>query len=173
MTANDDRRKFMRKAFLLLAVFGLTGSLWAADLIIGTWIFNDTKTAAYAKSLNMTPPDSSTFRFSSRKEIYKELESGLIELTLIETAADGSTQVSKITWPSQGGIVKEDSPQGEVLVETLIAPGEWYVTRMQDGQQYGLMHEVVSKDGMTLRQSYKGTNRQGDPIDGVMVSDRQ
>jgi hypothetical protein len=33
----------MRKAMLLLAVFGLAGSLWAADPIIGTWKLNIAK----------------------------------------------------------------------------------------------------------------------------------
>jgi hypothetical protein len=85
----------MRRTTLVFMVFVLSGTLWAADPIIGTWILSSTKTAEYEKSLNLTPPDPSS-QFYSRKEIYKELESGLIELTLIQTVSDGSAEVSKV-----------------------------------------------------------------------------
>jgi hypothetical protein len=47
----------MRKAMLLLAVFGLAGSLWAADPFVGTWKMNAAKskfTNTTFKSFTMT-----------------------------------------------------------------------------------------------------------------------
>ena len=162
----------MRKALLLLAVLGFTSSLWAADPIIGTWVLNSTKTAEYEKSINLIPADPSTFRWSSRTEAYKELESGLIELTLTLTGIDGSTEVSKVTWPAQGGIAEEESSEEIIVVETLVAPGEWYVTRIQDGKQFQLMNKIVSIDGKIMRQTIEGVGERGS-YKGVMVFERK
>ena len=115
----------MRKIMLLLALLSLPLSLWAADPIIGTWVLSSTKTAEYEKSLNLTPADPSTFRWSSRTEAYKELKSGLIEMTLTIIGTDGSTEAAKVTWPAQGGIAEQESSEGILIVETLVAPGEW------------------------------------------------
>ena len=156
----------------LLAVLGFTSSLWAADPIIGTWVLNSTKTAEYEKSLNLTPADPSTFRWSSRTGAYKELEPGLIELTLTETVSDGSTEVSKVIWPAQGGIAEEESSGQILIVETRVAPGEWYVTRIQDGKQIQLMHKVVSEDEKNLRITIEGVGEWGS-YKGGMVFDRQ
>ena len=162
----------MRKAFLLPAVLALTSSLWAADPIIGTWKLNSTKTAEYEKSLNLVPADPSTFRWSSRTEIYKELESGVIELTLILTLSDGSTEVSIMTWPTNGGIAEDESSEGILIVETLVAPGEWYVTRIQAGRQIQLMHKIISEDGEIMRQTIEGVAEWGS-YKGGMVFERQ
>ena len=162
----------MRKALLLLAVLGFTISLWAADPIIRTWALNSAKTAEYEKSLDLTPADPSTFRWSSRTEAYKELEPGLIELTLTIIDTDGSTEVSKVTWPAQGGIAEQESSEEILLVETLVAPGEWYVTRIQAGKQSQLIHKVVSEDGKIMRQTIEGIGEWGS-YKGGMVFDRK
>ena len=41
----------MRKAMLLLAVFGLMGTLWAADPSLGTWKLNLAKSKIPASDL--------------------------------------------------------------------------------------------------------------------------
>ena len=94
----------MHRIILLFVVISLPGSLWAADPIIGTWVLNSAKTSDYEKSLNLTPPDPSTFQWSSRTEVYKELESALIELTLTIINADGSTEVAIVP-----GLLREES----------------------------------------------------------------
>jgi hypothetical protein len=162
----------MRKALLLLAVLGFTSSLWAADPIIGTWILNSTKTAEYENSLNLTPADPSTFRWSSRTEAYKELKSGLIELTLTIIGIDGLSEVSKVTWPAQGGIAEQESSEEILIVETLVAPGEWYVTRIQGGKQFQLIHKIVSEDGKIMSQTIEGIGEWGS-YKGGMVFDRK
>jgi len=142
----------MRKAFLLLAIFGLAGSLWAADPIIGTWELNIEKSQI---------PDFFESPIKSQKEIYVESDSGYIQMTLAREFADGSIQVSSIKWPSVGGVVEGGSPEGELLVETFVAPGEWHVTRMREGKQYALMYKVVSKDGKTYRLTFMQLNDKG------------
>jgi hypothetical protein len=148
----------MRKVILLLAVLGLSSSLWAADPIIGNWQLNIDKSQI---------PDFFESPIKSQKEIYVELDSGYIKMTLTREFADGSTQVSSIKWPSFGGVVESDSSEGqenseeEMLVETFVAPGEWHVTRMREGKQYALMYKVVSKDGKTYRLTFMQLNDKG------------
>jgi len=77
-----------------------------------------------------------------------------------------------VTWPAQGGVAEEGSSEEELLVETLIAPGEWYVTRIQDGKQIQFMHKVISEDGKIMRQTIEGVAEWGS-YKGVMVFDKQ
>jgi hypothetical protein len=145
----------MRKAMLLLAVFGLAGSLFTADPIIGTWKLN------IAKSKNL-PAD-----LKERTETYREIEGDQIERS--------SGPFGKLSWPQQGGSVKIQPPSSEGItyVQTLIAPGEWYVTTMRDGKQISVRHKVISKDGKTMTQTYKGTDPEGKPFDQLEVYDKQ
>ena len=154
----------MRKViFLLIVILSLPTTLWAADPIIGTWELN----IAESKLSPLFPT------IKSQKEVYQELDSGQIKMTLTRTLSDGKIEISTGIWPSQGGIIEGGSIEGELLVETLVAPGEWYVTRMRDGKQYGLMHKVVSKDGKTYRLRYLGLNDEGMLVEtGVTVFDR-
>jgi hypothetical protein len=57
--------------------------------------------------------------------------------------------------------------------ETLIAPGDWYVTFLQNGKQRGVIHKVISKDGKTMTQPRKGVDAQGKPFEHIEVYDRQ
>ena len=64
----------MRRTMLLLGIFGLAGSLWAADPIIGTWKLNIEKSkfsSAKHPMLDLTDPKEQT-------EVYRELDSGRI-----------------------------------------------------------------------------------------------
>ena len=63
----------MRKALFLFVVFGLAGSLWAADPFIGTWKLNVAKSKA---------PDPSLL---PKSEVFKNVAQG----NLIKTTFDG------------------------------------------------------------------------------------
>lgn len=69
--------------------------------------------------------------------------------------------------------VPQGGPEGTSWVETLIDPGNWYVTRLQNSKQVALVHKTFSKDGKTMRQTTKGTDDQGKPYEQVKVFDRQ
>ena len=155
----------MRKTMLMLAVFGLAGSLWAADPIIGTWKLNIAKSTF---SPNVPAVKENT-------DVYREIEGGQIELTYTATEKDGSATLLKLTWPVQGGMAKvlQGDPAGTTWVETLIAPGEWYATYLRDGKQFQTRHKAISKDGKTMRQTLRGFDAQGKPFELLLVSDRQ
>ncbi len=154
----------MRKAILLLAVFGLAGSLWAADPIIGTWKLN------IAKSKNL-----SSLPVMVQMEIYREVNGDDIELAIRGKRADGSPLSYQIIFPRQGGQVRypQAVEEGRSEVQLLIAPGNWTVTWMQNGRQVLLRNKTVSKDGQTMRQALKGVNAEGKPFEVLVFFDRQ
>jgi hypothetical protein len=155
----------MRKALLVLAFCGFAASLWAADPIIGTWKLNVAK-SKFAPGQSI--PKEQT-------DVCRELNANLIECASTGINADGSAIALTVSWPRQGGIVKIQPPTPDMFsyVETLVKPGEWYVTFMMNGVQIQLMHKVVSKDGKTGRVTTTGVGLDGKPYETVAVSDRQ
>ncbi len=137
----------------------------AADPIVGTWKLNVAK-SKYAPG--QTAP-------TAGMEVYREIEGNQIELTFTRTTANGSLLSSKYAWPAQGGDVKilQHDAQGTSFVETLIVPGDWYVTVLQGGKQIRVRHKTCSKDGKTMVQTIKETDAKGKVVEGLEVFDRQ
>jgi len=156
----------MRKAMLLLAVFGLTGSLWAADLTLGTWKLNLSK--------SKIPPNSSDSYLLKGAVLVKRAVDDQNELVFTITQSDGSTTTKKYTCPQTGGVLQGDArPKGMVVIQTTISPGEFYETAIQDGKQIGWQHGVVSKDGRTITETKQGIDAKGKPIETIKIWDKQ
>lgn len=151
----------MRRAVLLLAILGFAGSLWAADPLIGTWILNSAKSKF---------PPNTEFAMKEQTLVVSESE-GNIEFRFRGTQMDGSAQSSKYTRAKEGGEVKREPPpqEGRSFVDTVINPGEWYVTVVENGKQIGVYHWIVSKDGKTISETAEGINSDG----RVAVYDKQ
>jgi hypothetical protein len=157
----------MRKLMLLLAVFGLVASLWAADPSVGTWKLNIAK-SKFAPGQKATPKEGTV--------VVRELPTQEFELTLARSMTDGSKTSQKMTWPKQGGTLQSQGgalPEGTSVVVTMIAPGEWYTTYLQKGKQVQLIHSVISKDGKAMHLTTKGTDAQGKPTETSVVFDKQ
>ena len=156
----------MRRTMLLLAFFGLAGSLWAADPLIGTWKTNIEKSSFPANQQGIKE-DINT---------YREIEGDLIELSIRTIQPDGSLYTAKWTWPKQGGFAKclsRTLDEGVIYVQTLIESGHWCVCIMKNGIQTARYHKIVSKDGKTMRQTLTGTDSEGNPIHIMKVLERQ
>lgn len=157
----------MRKAMLLLAVIGLAGLLWAADPIVGTWKLNVAK-SRFASALGAAP--------KQQTNTVRELAADQIEITVIGSRTDGSPISEKCTAPKQGGILKCQQPppaEGESNILTVINPGDWLFTVLQNGKQVATVHVVVSKDGKTANETTKGMDAKGKPFESISVFDRQ
>jgi len=142
------------------------------DPIIGNWKLNGAKSKfspVLLKAKNETVPKEAT-------EIYK-LVGDQIELTVENTMTGGGRISGRYTWPRNGGVAKaqEDvaSFTGVTIIETLIAPGEWYATFLKNEKQFIVVHKVVSKDGKTMSLNSTGTDDQGKPFEQIVVYDRQ
>jgi hypothetical protein len=156
-------RKLCKKYFLFFLTF--PGILWAADPIVGTWKTNLEKSSFPADQQGIKE-DINT---------YREIEGGLIELSIRTINPDDSIYTALWTWPKQGGYAKVLSrtlEEGIVYVQTLIEPGHWCVNIMKDGIQIARYHKVVNKDGKTMRQTLIGS-REGKPIHVMKVLERQ
>jgi len=154
----------MRKLMLLAAIFGLVGMIWAADPSVGTWKLNVAKMKV-APSEKVTPKEGTI--------VVQELATGEFELTLARTMTDGSHPSQKMTWPQSGGTLKGETESGISIVVTMIGPGEWYSTFLQNGKQIRVLHNVISKDGKTMQLTTKGTDAQGKPTESRSVWDKQ
>lgn len=164
----------MRKAFLFLAILGLTSSLWAADPIIGTWKVNVNNTEG------TLPPGLIALSQEPAKEsivAYREIDSDLLEFTTNMVFEDGSSRSTKWTFPKDGGMVSrilpEPLPNGSSYVYTKLQPGEWIVTVMENNRQIHVMRKIVSKDGKTMREIRFDNDSQGNTVEFVQVYDRQ
>lgn len=159
----------MRKTMLLLAVLGLTGSLWAADPLLGTWKLNAAKSKfspiLLALEKDVAPKETTM--------VIQNLGTDQIEITETGTRADGSTISQKFRQPKQGGTVESSLVKGISFIHTLINENERVGTILQDGKQSQVIHWVVSQDGKTLKSTRRATDAQGKPVEHVAVYDRQ
>jgi len=63
-----------------------------------------------------------------------------------------------------------NAPAGAPLIATMIAPGNVYLTFLQDGKQ--VVHAVISKDSKTNRWTVTGMDAKGKPIEGLEIWDK-
>jgi hypothetical protein len=151
----------MRYAKLAFALFGLAAVLIAAEPFAGTWKLNLEK----SKYKTGSPPKEQTATIA---------EAGSdLEVTISGTAADGAATMSHYTVPAQGGEGKIiDSPY-EAVSGKRIGPNEREVRYSKGGKVILTTHNTVSADGKTVTVNVKGTSAQGQPVDAVVVYDKQ
>jgi len=138
----------------------------AADPIIGTWKLNLAQ-SKFPPGMPGVP--------RSQTEIYREASPGQLEMVLSRVQDDGATIELTLLWPMAGGAVqllKGTRPPGETLVETRLGPGDWLVTYMMNGEQYGTLRKTISRDGTTMRQTFTGIVA-GKPLELTFVVERQ
>jgi hypothetical protein len=154
---------------LAIEILWLAGLAMAADPIIGTWQLNLSQSKFSPASSEMVDP-----RPKLHIETYREIENR-IEVSGMVTRLDGSSTSGKLSWPKHGGVLKLENPaiSDLLIVEALLAPGEWLVITMRDGRQVGTRRKVISKDGKTMRQIVRSFAPDGKPIEQVEVYDRQ
>lgn len=154
----------MRKILLLLAVFGLAGSLWAQNPALGTWKLNVAKSKF---------PPSQQAPIKEETMVIRELGDGRGELTLTGTRTDGTPISSKVAYPSQGGALEGEMGEGISAVVTVIDPSSVCTTYMQNGKQVYMIHGVIDKDGKTMHQTSRGVNAKGEVYEAHAVWDKQ
>jgi hypothetical protein len=131
----------------------------AGDPIVGTWKLDVGKSKLVP---SLSPPRAQT-------EVYRELPSGQIELELTKINDHGASDSMTLAWPAGGGVVQDPRgslPKGVTAVETLLEPGDWYVTFLMDGK-------LISRDRQTMRQTLKGVDPQGRYVEQIQVLNRQ
>jgi hypothetical protein len=98
------------------------------------------------------------------------------ELTDTGTQKDGVAISGKYTSPVNGGVFKvlQAAPaEVESYVETMLEPGNRFLTQLKNGKQTQVQHLVLSKDGKTMSITTRGTDAKGKPFESVSVFDKQ
>jgi hypothetical protein len=163
-------RRSMVSVLAVFVVLSLATVTLAADPIIGTWKLNVVQS-------KFSPIVLAFLKGAARKERtenYRGIEKDQIELSSNTILADGSSRAARAIWPAQGGLVVEHDPpvEGVSYVETVIEPGDWYLTVLQNGKQAKVIHKTVSKDGKVMTQTTTGTDPEGKPYKQMEVYDR-
>ena len=153
----------MRKAMLLLAVFGLVGLAWAADdPFIGTWKLN----VAESK-LPFSLPKSQVTKIVIQSD-------GFIKSTNDIVEPDGAIRHTEWVgkrdgkdYPLKGG------PTGYTISVTLTDTNSTEQISRINGQEVARFQVIVSDDGKTMTAKGKWKDAEGKEITGVTVSDKQ
>jgi hypothetical protein len=162
----------MRKPILVImtamvCVLALATVAMAADPIIGSWKLNLAQSKLTPDPLGLAAPKEWT-------EVVREL-GDQYEGTGTGIRTDGSPISYKWTSPKQGGAVKVQMsglPEGIYFVRTAIEPGDEYWTLLVNDKQVRVSH-FMFKDGKTMRETIKGNDAKGKPIEGLEVWEKQ
>jgi hypothetical protein len=143
-----------------------------SDPRLGTWKLNVAKSkfspALYALMKQASPKEQTV--------VVRELGTDELEVTITGVQTDGKPIATKSTGPRQGGAVKIQQgalPEGLAIVSTKIDPNNMYVTYMLNGKQIFMIQSTISKNGKTTRNTFKGIDPQGKPIEQVALYDKQ
>ena len=151
----------MRYAKFAFALLGLAATLVAADPFAGTWKLNLEK----SKYKTGSPPKEQTATIAEAGSDF--------EVTISGTAADGTATMSRYTVPAEGGEGKIIQSPYEAVSGKRIGPNEREVRYSKGGKVVLTTHHRVSADGKTVTVNVKGTTAQGQPVDAVVVYDKQ
>jgi hypothetical protein len=137
-----------------------------AHALEGTWKLN----AAQSKFApnHATAPKEETMVF--------RVVGDQFELTDTGTQKDGVAIAGKYTSPVNGGVFKvlQTAPaEGESYVETMLEPGNRFLTQLKNGKQTQVQHLAISRDGKTMSITTRGTDAKGKPFESISVFDKQ
>ncbi len=157
----------MRKAMLLLAVFGLVGlALAADDPSVGTWKLNIAK--------SKLPPTAANLKESTI--VMRLMDADTYESISTETLKDGKTTTTKWTVPKDGGIqtYQQGGPaKGISIVAAKIDPYTIQNIYLQNGKQVFVMRLTISNDGKIMTGTGTLVNAQGKPFEAFWQFEKQ
>jgi hypothetical protein len=153
----------MRKAMLLLAVFGLAHSLWAADPFVGTWKLNVAKSKASVPGLIHK---SETIKIVAR-------ESGST-YTFDGVDAQGNSFHGMWSGKYDGKYYPFiGNPDADMKAAKIVSPTELEFVYSKDGKEVAHWRFIISEDGKTIAVTGKGKNAKGEDFRKDLVFDKQ
>jgi hypothetical protein len=152
----------MRKAMLLLALFGLVGTLWAADPFVGTWKLNVAKSKASDPS---QMPKNEIAKFVAQENGLKYVFDGADVRGKYHLAWSGKYDGKD--YPLAGAFWADTSALKKVDTNTVV-----FVDK-KAGKEAMTWHMTVSKDGKTQTVVGKGKDEKGQELTFNLVYDKQ
>ena len=151
----------MRYAKLAFALLGFAAVLVAAEPFAGTWKLNTGK----SKFKTGAPPKELTITIE---------ESGRdLDVTAKGTSADGSPISGHYTVPAQGGEGKIIEFPYDAVSGKRMGPNQREVSYSKGGKVVYTVRTRVSGDGKTMTSTSKGSNPQGQTVEGTSVYEKQ
>jgi hypothetical protein len=138
-------------------------AMFAADNSVGTWKYNPAKS---------TPGSSNSFK--SRTDVREATPDGGQKVARTEESATGVSSNPTFTYKYDGKDYAATGTQFDTISAKQVNANTatWEVKRA-DGKYHQKGKNVVSKDGKTLTQTFKGTDLKGMPVHGTNVYDKQ
>ena len=147
-------------AKLVIGVAITVMGMFAADSSVGTWKLN--------------PAKSKNSPLKSRTDVREATPEGGIRVTRKEQTATGEPAEYTYTYQYDG---KEHPATGGQFDTVSVKRVDANTTSWEAKKTGGKFHEkgriVISKDGKTLTQTFKGTDAEGKAVHGTNVYDRQ
>jgi len=152
----------MKKAMLLLALFGFVNLVWAADPFLGTWRLNLAKSRCNPPS---SAPKSGTIRTEAAEAGYKSVGDG-VDSNGKETHWESAPILDGKPHPVTGN-------PGYTYMATKVDAHTITGVVRKGGKEVSTERSAVSKNGKTLTVTTKRRNSQGEEITDTLVFDKQ
>jgi hypothetical protein len=148
-------------AKLIVGVAITVIGMFAADSSVGTWKLNPAKSTA-----------SSTLK--SRTDVREATPDGGVKVTRTEQMATGEPSNSNYTYKYDGKSYPATGGQFDTLsVKRVNANAVSWEAKKTGGKYHQKGRTVISKDGKTMTQTFKGTDADGKRVQGTNVYDKQ
>lgn len=142
---------------LAISVVGM----FAADNTVGTWKFNPAKS---------TP----TTAFKSRTDVREATPDGGVKVTRTEQSPSGDSSEANYSYKYDGKEYPAIGGQFDTIaVKQVNANTVSWEVKKTGGQYHQTGRNVVSKDGKSITQTFKGTDADGKAVHGKNVYDKQ
>jgi hypothetical protein len=152
----------MRHARIAVGLLGSAMALIAADPYVGTWKLDPAK----SKYKSGGPPKEQTVVITQQGDREK--------IVLTGTAADGSPVSARLTVPIAGGEgTVEESERYDAVSVKRISDHARESRYSKGGKHVMTLRSTISKDGTTMTNTLKGVDRNGKPVEGTAVYDKQ
>jgi hypothetical protein len=152
----------MRKALLLLAVFGLVGTLWAADPLVGTWKLNVAKSKASDPSMM---PKNETIKYLAQENGLKVIVDGFEARGKYHIVWSGKYDGKD--YPYTGNLDADTSAMRKVDTNIVV-----FVDK-KAGKEVVTWRLTTSKDGKTYILAAKGKDAKGQAFTMDLIYDKQ
>jgi hypothetical protein len=157
------KKQMQRIAVKLIVGVAISAvAIFAADNSVGTWKYNPAKSKSTSTS------------FKSRTDVREATPDGGVKVTRTEESPKGESFNATFSYKYDGkeypvtGTNFDTISTKQVNANTLT----WEVKRA-DGKYHQTGKNVVSKDGKTMTQTFKGTDIAGKPVHGTNVYEKQ
>jgi hypothetical protein len=137
--------------------------MFAADTAVGTWKFDPDKSKS-----------TSSNKLISRTDVREATPDGGVKVTRTEQTATGGPSNATYTYKYDGKEYPASGGQFDAIaVKRVDANTSSWEVKKSDGKYHQTGRIVISKDGKTMTQTFKGTDAEGKPVQGTNVYDKQ